>query len=426
MNKRKISTALMCVSLWLVMLLTGCDDGLPRAPEGGLKSDVSTTTSTTTEDAGSVATTTLPSSDGASVTSTSTTKKTSGKSSATTTSKPTTSGDSSAIGENTVFDFVNDGAEGNLAIKDKFGNTAKCEYVSLDKDTDGKSRTWSDFTFVEGKLWVFFASSDEEHAKRDGIIRVYDPETGKLEKSFYHDFGHCATVDYNAKTDRLLIGNSPGNDRYSAALYIFDDVAAWAEKAEDSTVLFTDAVSAIVDLSDIVREGTTHATDTTACWGEDTDTVYVAGSFGQYWWKINLGTGKDKQEKGAYKAASDDRFNGSYKVSWMRTFELKYSTYQECVQGMVFYDDCIHTANGHHKIQWWEWMTYGEGMSRVEHHIAPINADGSGQNCISEGIAILDGYLYVGCLFTDKGSDDYAQNHSACTGDHGIIKVKLQ
>lgn len=433
MRKRKLLTVLVCIPLSLVMLITGCDDGLPRAPEGGLNPTVSITSTTasgtTTEDDTSFTTTTTASIGSVSSTSTSTTTKSSGESSSsTTTSRPTTGGSSSsAIGENTVYDFVNDdAAEGNLAIKDKFGNTAKCEYISLDKDTDEKSRTWSDFTFVGDKLWVFFASSDEEHSHRDGIIRIYDPENGKLEKSFLHNFGCCNTVDYNAKTNQLLIGNAPGNDRYPAALYIFDDVASWVNKAEDSTILFADAVSTIVDLSDIVRDGTTHATNTTACWGEETNTVYISGSFGEYWWKIALGTGTDNRGKGNYKAASDGKFNGSYKVSWMRTFTLKYSTYQECVQGMVFYDDCIHTSNGHHKIQWWEWMTYGEGMSRVEHHIAPINADGSGQNSISKGIAVSNGYLYVGCLFTDKGSDDYAENHSACTGDHGIIKVKLK
>ncbi len=416
MKKKKMYAIVFSLSLLAAVLMTGCDDGLPSAPDGGLASTTqstaeATSTATTSMDVFSDETTT---SANAIVTENKTTNTT------TSTKAP----DVPVKDVNTVYDMATE--DGNLTITDKQGNVAKCEYISLEKGKTGSKETWSDFTFIDGKLWVFFASDGEEHTKANGQIRIYDSKTGKIEKTLYHDFGHTNTVDYNVNTDRLLIGNLPGNETYPAALYIFDDVSAWLDEANGSTLLFADKVTTIVDLSDIVREGTTHATNTVACWGEADNIVYMNGSFNRYWWKVTLGAGTNELAKGTYVAADKGVFNGSYKVNWMRDYTLQYSTYQECVQGMVYYDGQIHTANGHNEVQWWKWEVTTSGLDRSEHRVAVMNEDGSIRYSISEGIAIHKGYLYIGCLFTGTGSDNYAENHSVCAGEHGIIRIPLE
>lgn len=392
MRKNKVWSVALSVLLLATVLMTGCDDGLPGASE-----IVGTTTGLA--DSSDVATTTT--SKGATVTTT-----------------------TSSVG-NTVHDMAAEQG-GNLLITDKQDNIAKCAFLSLEKGADGKSKTWSDFVFIDDKMWVFFPSTDNKHGKKDGLIRIYNPETGKLEKSFFHDFGCVSTVDYHKETDRLLIGNSAENTISKATIYIFNDVASWVDAKEGSALLFADKKAAIVDVAGIVREGTTHPTNIAACWGEDAQTVYISGSYNRYWWKIILGTGADELEKGTYDATSSDNYNGSYKVVWSKGFTPVHSVYQEQPYGMLYENGILHTTNGRHEIQWWEWTAEKSGMSRSEHRVAVINADGSLRYSISKGIDIYNGYLYVGCMFSDKGKDTYAENHEVCTGDHGVIKVKLK
>lgn len=392
MRKIKVGSVALSFLLFVTVLVSGCDDGLPGASEM-----VGTTTSLT------------GSSDAATTTT--------GDEEVTTTT-------TSSIG-NTVHDMAAEQG-GNLLITDKQDNIAKCEFLSLEKGTDGKSKTWSDFAFVDDKLWVFFPSTDEKHVKKDGLIRIYNPETGTLEKSFFHDFGCVSTVDYHKETDQLLVGNSAENDVSTATVYIFNAVASWADAKEGSTLLFADKKAAVVDVSDIVRKGNTHPTNIAACWGEDAQTVYVSGSYNRYWWKIILGTGADELEKGTYAAVSSNNYNGTYKVVWTKGFSPIHSVYQEQPYGMLYENGILHTTNGRHEIQWWEWMAEEGGMIRSEHRVAVINADGSLRYSISKGIEIYKGYLYIGCMFSDKGEDTYAENHEVCTGDHGVIKVKLK
>ncbi len=316
---------------------------------------------------------------------------------------------------------------GNLLVFDGTGNVVICEFLNLEKEKDENNRMWSDFTFIDGKLWVFFPSSDEEHVKENGLIRIYDPGTGILEKSFHHNFGHVNTVDYNQQTDQLLVGNLPGNKEYPAAIYVFNRVASWEKEKEDSTLLFAERVSAIIDVSQIHdRSSGKYAYATVACWGEMDDVVYVNGLYNQYWWKIRLGTGADHLGKGSFTIVTEDNYNGTYEVLWSKEFVRQYDANREVTQGVFCMDGQIHTANGHHEIQWWEWNVDANSISRVEHNIVPIYADGSVKYCVSEGIAFYDGYIYIGCLFTDKGSNNYDDNHGTCTGEHGMIRVKLK
>lgn len=430
MMKKKMCAAVLSLVLLAAVLVTGCDDGLPSAPDGGVL-NTSTSVPQTTDESGSTTTTTMdafldePITDTSAKESTKEPTKESSKVNQTTKTTQSEEVPNAPVqNTNTVFDMATEG--GNLTITDKQGNVAQCEYISLEKGKSGSNETWSDFTFIGGKLWVFVASGDEVHTKANGQIRIYHPETGKLEKTLYHDFGHANTVDYNVNTDRLLIGNLPGNDTYPSALYIFDDVSSWMDAKNESTIRFADNITTIVDVSNIVQQGTTHATNTAACWGEADNIVYINGSFNRYWWKVTLGAGTNKLAKGTYVAADAGVFNGTYKIAWMRDYVLRYSTYQECVQGMVYYNGDIHTANGHNEIQWWEWKVTPSGFDRSEHRVAVMKADESIDYSISEGIAIYNGYLYIGCLFTGTGSDEYAANHSVCQGEHGVIKVKLK
>lgn len=314
---------------------------------------------------------------------------------------------------NTLSGKVDTLSAGTVPI---YEDASDYDYTALDLGV-----IWSDFTFVGDKLWVFKASSDETHTTADGKIYICDPETGALEKTLSHDLGHCNTVHYNTKNDKLLIGNLPGNDDYKAALYIFDDVAEWGGLADGSTVLFADKIATIVDVSKIVSDTGSHAYATVACWGESNmgqnNIVYVNGQYNKYWWKILLGTGTNNLGKGTYTEAAEGEYNGTYKVILSKQFTLRYGADQEVTQGIDFVGGRIHTSNGHNQLQWWEWDFSADFVTRREHNNTVYNADGTVNTTWSEGFAIRDGYAYVGCLFIDERSGGVTPG--------GFIKAKL-
>ncbi|MBR2337991.1 MAG: hypothetical protein IKA63_00815 [Clostridia bacterium] len=278
---------------------------------------------------------------------------------------------------------------------------------------------WSDFAFVGDKLWVFKGSGDEVHTSADGKIYICNPDTGAVEKTLNHDFGHCNTVHYNPKNDKLLIGNLPGNSEYKAALYIFDDVAEWASHEDNSDVLFANKITTIVDVSQIVSDTGTHAYATVACWGDENNgqnnIVYVNGQYNRYWWKILLGTGTNNLGKGTYTAAADGEYNGTYEVLWSKEFALRYDANREVTQGIDFVGGVICTANGHNELQWWDWDFSESAVSRREHNVTVYKADGTTDWSVSEGFAVRDGYAYVGCIFTNE--------NRAFTDRNGFIKT---
>lgn len=309
--------------------------------------------------------------------------------------------------------FTIDGNPLGIDISPKYNQkNPPYEYIQL-KD----AAWWSDFCIINNELWVFTPSSDETHNSANGKIDIFNPVSGSRNFGLHHDFGHCNTVNYNAHTDQLLIGNLPGNADYPAALYVFNNVSEWRKLTNDTTILFDNYISTIIDLTDLGKE----AQQTVACWGENNiDTyniIYVTGNFNTDWWKILLGTGENIFENGTYTESSDKEFNGTYNIIWHKNFDLRYSANQEVIQG-IDYDGKIRTANGHNEIQWWDWTPTNKEMTRIENKAVPYCEDGSVKYCVSEGYCIKDGYAYIGCIFTDA-------NHTNPTGEYGFIKAKL-
>ena len=309
--------------------------------------------------------------------------------------------------------FTIDGYPYGINVTPTLTKYPSYEYTALQNAT-----LWSDFCFINNELWAFCPSGDETHTSANGYIQIYNPTTGAISKSFTHNLGHCNTVHYNATNDKLLIGNLPGNTSYPSAIYIFDDVSDWNDKASGSTIDFSTESHTIVDFSALGNG----AKQTVACWGENNmsknDIIYMSGNFNTDWYKIQLGMGSNNLGSGTFASTDDDKFNGSYSVIWHKTFALKYGSNQEVIQGIDYENGTIWTSNGHNELQWWQWKFISTGMDREENNTVPYKADGTVNYCISEGFCIKDGYAYVGCIFTDS-------THTTVTGELGFIKVKI-
>ncbi len=111
-------------------------------------------------------------------------------------------------------------------------------------------REMQDGTIINGKLWASF----DDYAGNT-TIKVIDIESGTVEKTITHDFGHAGSLDYNNNNDCLLI--------CSGGIYIYHNASAIGEslnKADDNCIQIN------VD-SSITASG--------CCWGADDQTIYV-------------------------------------------------------------------------------------------------------------------------------------------------------
>src|SRR5699024_5827709 len=68
---------------------------------------------------------------------------------------------------------------------------------------------WSDFTFIEGRLWAFRPSDYSGIAEGVGAIYIFD-ENMNLIKRLLHNFGHVNSIEYNSDNDTLIFGNGSG------------------------------------------------------------------------------------------------------------------------------------------------------------------------------------------------------------------------
>jgi hypothetical protein len=308
---------------------------------------------------------------------------------------------------------------------------------------------WSDLITINDKIIAFVASTDEAHTKKDGKVLIYDTNFN-LQKTLYHDFGHCNTCHYNANIDALLIGNLPilENDPTGVppALYIFYNVSGWLELAEGTVLEFAALSPTVIDLRGLktAYPRATAIAQIAACWGDnnagENNIVWVSSQYNNWWFKIALGKGENQYTYGTYTTQTDTaKFNGTFNALEMYTYNKKYN-YTEVTQGMDFYRGQPITAEGHNgaRVLKWNFNTvspyaYGaevdwKAFDYVNSATADVqynyiyNPDGTILKVATEGIVIKDGYMYIGVFFYDNGNGNKPANSVFA---NSVFKYKL-
>ena len=330
--------------------------------------------------------------------------------------------------------------------------TAPCKVTSPDYERiplpDG-TPMWSDLIAIGDNIIAFVQSSDEAHTAKDGKIVVMDTNFN-VQKTLYHDFGHCNTCHYNANTDTLLIGNLPilMNDPTGIppALYIFYNVSNWLELAEGTVLEFSTLAPTIIDLMGLktAYPSATAIAQIAACWGDnnagENNIVWVSSQFNNWWFKIVLGKGENRYTYGTYTAQTDaTKFNGTFNTLEMYTCNKKYQ-YTEVCQGMDFYNGKPITAEGHNGarvLKWsfntvspyaygkeadWKPFDYVNSATVDVQYNYVYNPDGTILKVATEGVVIKDGYMYIGVFFYDEGNGSKPANS---VFSNSVFKYKI-
>lgn len=255
----------------------------------------------------------------------------------------------------------------------------------------------SDHTFVGDELWAFYAS-DDDHENYSPVYRYkVDLENNKYEYigKFKHNFGHCNTVDYCAANDTLIMGNGAGeNYELDDQIYIIEN----ASGLKDSDSVDIKDVAKIIHL-DVA--GLDCGQQVNVCWGDSNNgkynIVYVLSnlSWKKHIRKIMLGTGSNALEYGKKLNVEDGEFNGTFKV--LAEFTRDYST-TYCNQGTQYYGGKLYEAIGHDGVYIAVNSLLANGLIATE-FIKSYAYDDGGEivaKTFSEGIAVKDGYLFVG------------------------------
>ena len=308
---------------------------------------------------------------------------------------------------------------------------------------------WSDLIAIGDNILAFVQSPDETHSAKTGQVLIYDTNF-VLQKTLYHDFGHCNTCHYNANIDTLLIGNLPilMNDPTGIppALYIFYNVSDWLELADGTVLEFNALDPTIVNLMGLktAYPTATSIAQIAACWGDnnagENNIVWVSSQFNNWWFKIVLGKGTNQYTYGTYTEQSDaTKFNGTFNAVEMYTCNQKYNVH-EVTQGMDFYKGQPITAEGHNGARALKWnfdtvcpYAYGRHMdmkpfdyvnaATYEAQLNYIyNPDGTILKVATAGIVIKDGYMYIGVFFYDDGNGSKPANS---VFENSVFKYKL-
>ena len=303
------------------------------------------------------------------------------------------------------------------------------------------ARYWSDFFIHDDILYVFIQSKYEDWSENadnaDGRIYLFDLSdlsTPKL--TLKHNFGHCNTVHYCEQTDKLLIGNLPGNDTYKSALYIIDNISGWKSLANNSFLDFNTIDKTIVDISGLKTIISTNDNigNVAACWGANNidryDAVWCSTNYNTHWFKLLLGIGANdlsllENGGGVYNEVDENTFNGTFLMLEHYKFDIPNSANTEVIQGMDYANGKVYTANGHNHMLGWVWDFSGGTVQRKTIKNTVQYPDGSIYSAISEGFCIYNGYAYHGYQEAQENStwNDYPANPG--TRLSGIMKYEL-
>lgn len=147
-------------------------------------------------------------------------------------------------------------------------------------------RAWSQGACaVGGKSVGFNASSDDHSATAEYCVcDVFDFSTKHL---YRHNLGHCASADYNVKTDTMMVGNGAVNTSVLPTMYLVSDMLNTIENGSD--ILVDSANVTGIDLSSIGGYGLV------CCFGESECFAYAItaeiNGNGKNFFKLLLGMG---------------------------------------------------------------------------------------------------------------------------------------
>lgn len=300
---------------------------------------------------------------------------------------------------------------------------------------------WSDFFIHDDILYVFIQSKYEDWSETadNAAGRIYlfdlsDLSTPKL--TLKHNFGHCNTVHYCEQTDKLLIGNLPGNDTYKSALYIINNISGWKSLANNSFLDFNTIDKTIVDISGLKTIISTNDNigNVAACWGANNidryDVVWCSTNYNTHWFKLLLGTGVNDLSSlenggGTYNEADENSFNGTFLMLEHYKFDIPNGANTEVIQGIDYANGKVYTANGHNHMLGWAWDFSGGTVQRKTIKNTVQYPDGSIYSAISEGFCIYKGDVYHGYQEAQANSNwnDYPANPG--TRLSGIMKYEL-
>lgn len=262
----------------------------------------------------------------------------------------------------------------------------------------------SDHTFVGDELWVFYPS-DDDHENYSPVHRYkVDLTNNEYEYlgKFMHNFGHCNTVDYCAVNDTLVFGNG-GSENYDAndLIYIIENASALKEQERVD-------IADVAKIIDLDAAGFDVGQQVNVCWGESNigsyNMIYALSNKNgvKYICRILLGSGENRLECGNMLDVADGEFNGTFCL--MTEFTKGYSA-DYCNQGTDYYSGQIYEALGHDGIMISiSSLLENNTISSKIYHARVYNELGAPYTTFSEGIALKDGYLFVGVFSYAKSN----------------------
>ena len=251
----------------------------------------------------------------------------------------------------------------------------------------------SDHTFVDGELWVFNASNDEHtnYAKINRYKVDVTTKSAELLGSFEHNFGHCNSVDYCKGSNTLIMGNGSSSYDLPGEIYIIPN----AKQLKNYSQVNLSDKALLIDVSTLGKKVNTY-------WGESNgrwyNIIYVIVDDNKKMYKLLLGQGTTKLEKGSYNSSwgtiSAMSYNGTYKI--LDEYVLENNL--DVNQGGKFYNGYLYNAIGHSGL-WISKKRFYDGTVSQEQlkEIQYSNIDGQVlTNPFSQGLEINEGYLYLG------------------------------
>lgn len=202
------------------------------------------------------------------------------------------------------------------------------------KVTETIANSWAQGVALMGnKVLGFHASSDGHTGHADIDIYNINDLTTQIGK-YEHNTGHCASADYNADVDILLISNGGSAD--TPTIYLVSDASSLSNNA---SIEYNGANVCALDCSSIAIGGVA------GCFGENGDIIYVLTCPSEYdvnitktIYKLQLGYGTNDMTTlfpnascGTYTAAEAGVPNGTAKIWATYTVDFPGE-----IQGMKF------------------------------------------------------------------------------------------
>lgn len=263
----------------------------------------------------------------------------------------------------------------------------------------GYSQAYSDMTWVGNRLIGFGSSPDDLSSSAALYVNVY--KDGDISEQpqllrLFHKWGHCNTVDYNPKTDCLILGNGSGDYSLPGKVIIIPNFSSIVNVTEsNANVMSLESVKALV----IDCKEYNFGTKFNIVWGEEgnnkEDYIYLISAN-----PANKGDMQRIRRIGLCKQGIGDfgvpqinhtPYNGTFNV--LETYSLYTDGYINCNQGTCFYENELIAAVGHDGLWYWRIRFEDSGIIKTTYKQKRIGSDNAGN---ASGICIKDGFLFLG------------------------------